>query len=464
MTPLFGILLYVGVQIGIGYWVSRKITTEDDYLVAGRRLGLPLVAGSIFATWFGAETCLGAAGQAYSEGLTRTSVEPFAYGLCLLLTGAIFAAPMWRAGVTTLADLHRKRFGPGVERIAALLLVPSSVLWAAAQVRAFGAVLTTAAPLDPEAAMALAAVVAIIYTVLGGLLADVLTDLLQAGVLVGCLVALLVVVLGEAGGAEAGWDLIAARVQAGATSGAPPASWLVTLEAWAVPLCGSVVAQEVLARSLAARSPSVARRAALVGGGAYLLVGLIPVTLGLLGPVLVPGLEDSERVLPALAERHLGGPAFILFAGALISAILSTVDSTLLVASSFLSRNLLLAGRTDVSQRTRLLVARGGVLVCGLVAWAIARGSEGVFELVEQASGFGSAGILVITVFALFVRREHRAGPRAAMASLLLGVLAWVLGRYVLDLPAPYLLSLAAALLGFLLGSLADVREREPDA
>jgi Na+/proline symporter len=57
MTPQFaGILAYLVVQLAIGAWVSRRIRTEDDYLLAGRQLGPVLGTFSIFATWFGAET------------------------------------------------------------------------------------------------------------------------------------------------------------------------------------------------------------------------------------------------------------------------------------------------------------------------------------------------------------------------------------------------------------------------
>ena len=70
MSPVvIGVLGYVAVQLGIGVWVSRRIRSEDDYLVAGRSLGYPLAIFTIFATWFGAETCIGAAGLVYEEGL-----------------------------------------------------------------------------------------------------------------------------------------------------------------------------------------------------------------------------------------------------------------------------------------------------------------------------------------------------------------------------------------------------------
>ena len=451
MSPvLAGILVYVLAQLAIGVWVSRRIATEEDYFVAGRRLGIVLASGSIFATWFGAETCVGAAGRVYEEGLGRTSVEPFAYGICLLLMGLLFAAPFWRARIVTLADLFRTRYSPGVERFAAILLVPTSVLWAAAQVRAFGHVLATLGGFEIGAALAISTGVVIVYTAAGGLMADVVTDLVQAIALAIGLVAMLVDVVGELGGFGEAVDVASAALE----RSREPAGLLHTIEAWSIPICGSIVAQEVVSRAVASRTPSIARSSALLGGGLYLAVGLVPVFLGLVGSRLAPGLEDPEQLLPHLARTHLSTLLQVLFAGALISAILSTVDSTLLAASSLLARNLLLAGREDVSEKTRLRIARGSVIGFGLVAWALAVGSEGVFALVEDASGFGSAGVLVIVVFGLFTRFG---GAASALASLAAGAATWIAGRYLgLELAHPYLASLGAALAAFLAAAALD--------
>jgi Na+/proline symporter len=354
--------------------------------------------------------------------------------------------------VTTLADLLRRRYGAGVERLAALLLIPASLLWAAAQVRAFGQVLSASSALSVDAAIGIAAVVAVVYTVAGGLLADVYTDIVQAGALVLGLAVVLWSAVANAGGPAVASRLIEA---AAARPDLPPVGWLATVEAWAIPLCGSVLAQEVVSRSLAARSAAVARGAMLWGGGAYLLVGLVPVALGLLAADLLPGV-DREQLLPGLARLHLSDLGYVVFAGALVSAILSTVDSALLAAASFLSRNLLLAGRTDVPERRRLAVARGGVVAFGALAWLLAVSAEGVFALVEEASGFGSAGILVAVCAALL---RAPGGASAASLALVAGMLAWIVGAYVMDgATAPYLVSLACALLGYVLGCLVGAR------
>ncbi len=450
---LVGVLVYVAAQLLIGAWVARRVRTEDDYLVAGRRLGLPLASISIFATWFGAETCVGASGAAYETGLGAHSVEPFAYGACLLLMGLVFAAPLWRTGITTLGDLFRRRFGARVETIAAIVLVPTSLFWASAQIHAFGKVLSASSTLEFDTALHIAALIVVVYTTCGGLMADVVTDVLQGGVLViGLVILSVAVVIGVGGIGEA--MTLAFDVAPVDRAPSPPLGLAATIETWALPVLGSVTAQEVVSRSLASRSAVTARSAGLVGGSLYLLVGLMPVFLGLIAAHRHGGLEHSDTALATLAMTHLPTIGYVIFAGALVSAILSTVDSALLAAASILSRNLLLARRHDVGDRTRLLTARVCVVGCGLLAWQLARSSEDVMSGIEDASGFGSAGVVVCVVFALFSRRG---GALAAGSALVAGTATWIVGRYfATDFELPYLASLGASILGYAGGMLAE--------
>lgn len=446
MTPvLLGVLGYVLAQLAIGVLVSRGIKSEADYLLAGRRLGPVLATFSIFATWFGAETCIGAAGAIYEEGLAGGYADPFGYAACLFLMGLFFAVPLWRRGLTTLADLFRTRYSIGVERLAVFVIVPSSIMWAAAQIRAFGQVLTVGSPFDVELAITIAAAVVIVYTILGGLYADVVTDLVQGIALIIGLVVLFYVVTQAAGGVGPAFaEIPPERLQ---PFGHPDEPLLATIEKWAIPITGSVIAQELIARVLAVRSPQLARRASLMGGTLYLTLGLIPVAIGLIGARLLPGLEEPEQLLPAIAQQHLSTFLYVLFAGALVSAILSTVDSALLAAAALVEHNLVLPLKPGMSERAKIRVARLGVLGAGLIAYTLALHAEGVYELVVESSAFGGAGIFIVVVFGLFTTFG---GARAAGTAIIVGIGAWIAGKYLIGWPTPYLLSLAAAAMSYL--------------
>ena len=446
---LVALLGYLLVQLAIGAWLAPRIHTEDDYLVGGRRLGYPLTIFSIFATWFGAESCIASAGRAYREGFSLTTAEPFAYGVTLIAMGAIFAVPLWRRKLTTLADLFRQRYGAGVERLAALMLLPGGLLWAAAQLRGFGHVLTTVTDLDIHLAIGAAAAFCMLYTTLGGLLADAITDLIQGAMIVLGLALLVGVVVTDVGGVGAAFGAIdPARIRVVGTDVAPSA--LAVLEEWAIPVAGSLVAVELVSRVIAARSPEVARNGALLAGGLYIAVGILPIFLGLVAGALVPPLTESEQFLPALAREVLPAAGYVLFAGALISAILSTVDTILLVGAGLVTHNVIAPLLGIGGDRARVRLARGGVIVLGGLALLLALRAEGVAELVEEASSFGSAGLLVVVSFALFSRVG---GPLAAVASLVGGLGTYIAGT-LLGWAYPFLGSMAAAV-GCYLGAAA---------
>lgn len=441
---LAGIVGYVGLQMLIGVWVSRRITTETDYMLAGRSLGVALGATSIFATWFGAEVVIGAASRVYSNGVSGAHAEPFAYAAGILFMGFLFAARLWRRGIQTFADFFRQRYSGRVERLAAVLLIPGSVLWAAAQIRGFGQIVGSASGLELETALTLAALAVIVYTVLGGLLADVYTDFIQSFVVVIGLLGLCWIAVAEVGGFSAGL----ARVEASRFELFPEGqSWLTLAEKWAIPICGSIVAVELISRLLACRTPEVARNSALLGGGAYLLIALIPVLLGLFGPLLLPEVADPERLVPEIAKAHLPVLLYVLFVGALISAILSTVDSALLAAGTLMSHNLLLRLRPEAGERTKVMMARASVASLGLIAYLMALRATHISDLVELASAFASAGLFVTLVFGLFTRLGGEMSALAAMAS---GALVWLAASSLIGLETPYLAGLAAATVAYL--------------
>jgi Na+/proline symporter len=440
---LLCILLYIAAQLALAFIVSRRPKTEADYLLAGRSLGPWLATFSVFATWFGAETCIGAAGEAYTHGLSGVITDPFGYALGIVLLGLFFAATLWKRGLITLADLFRRRYGIGVERLAAIIMIPTSLLWAAAQIRAFGQVLASASELGIFAAITLAAVVVIAYTAVGGMWADSVTDLLQGIVLIlGVLV--LAVVIAMKGGLEHLAALPAERL-----SFKGERSWLQTLDVFAVPVLSAIAAQELASRVLAMRSPRLAVSATVTAGFIYLAVGVVPVGLGLIASQYLGTSADPEQVLSLFARENLSLPLYILFLGALVSAILSTLSGALLVAASLAAHNVLLPLKPNLPESARLRANRIAVILFGITAYGMALSSESVYTLVQQSASFGSAGVLVLMLFALWGGRIG--GAASAYAALLASVAVYVVGENTDWLTYPYLSSLAAALGGYVL-------------
>lgn len=447
------ILAYVGSQLLIAWWFSRRRNrTEEDFVVAGRSLGPWMTLFAVFATWFGAETCIGAAGQAYERGLSGVLSDPFGYTAGILLAGLLFAAALWKRGLLTLADLFRDRYGAGVERLAAVIMIPSSLMWAAAQIRAFGQVLSSVSELGLFIAITFAAAVVITYTVTGGMWANAVTDLVQGIVMV-----LGLAVLGAVFVSIGGLEQLAAQ---------PPErfdfmherSWPDALNTLAVPIFSTIAAQELAARMLAARSQQVARNATAAASVVYLAIGAIPVMIGLGAAAYIGADADPEQILSRFAQAQLPMPLYVLFLGALVSAILSTLSGALLVAGALTGHNLVKPLFPNMSDARRLRTDRIAVAVLGVAAYVIALASESVYELVQQASALGSSGILAMMVFALWGGRFG--GPASAYAALLAGTGTWLYGEHVLGLEGAYVVSVVAAFAAYAVLGLRAPRTR----
>lgn len=437
---LLGIGAFIIVQLLIGVVVSRYIKTEDDYLLAGRRLGIPLATFSIFATWFGAESCIGSAGIAYEEGLAGISSDPFGYALCIFIVGMLFAVKFWDMKLTTIADFVRIRYSRRAERICALLMIPSSFFWTAAQIRAFGTVLSTTTDITLTTGVIAATAVVILYTSFGGMMADVVTDFIQGCIVIVGLLLLFIPVISD----TQSLSFIAQSISSHSQSSS--SSLLTTAEQWLIPICGSIFAQELISRVLASRSGHVARTSSLVASGMYVIVGLIPLTIGLMGSVMMPGVENGEQILPKMAQKYLSSGMYVLFSGAIISAILSTVDSTLLAISGLASHNILLPLKPDIAEPMKIRIERAVVVAAGLSAALLALYADGVYQLVKEASAFGSAGIFIVIVLGMYTRYGDE---RSATVTLLGGALSWIVAYYILEFEYSYIASLVISLMLF---------------
>ncbi|MGB9835366.1 MAG: sodium:solute symporter family protein [Candidatus Saccharicenans sp.] len=441
------ILVYVLAQIFIGFYLSRRIKNEDDFLVGGRRVSFFLVSFSLFATWFGAETCLGSSGAVYEQGLSGSRADPFGFSLCLFLMGFLLARKLREGNYLTLADFIKDRYGDLSEKLVVWVMIPSSIIWGSAQLRAFGQILSVSTALPLNLMICLSALLVIIYTVLGGLLGDIYTDLIQGLIVVGSLVTLLIIIISRTP------DL------PGIIQHMPADRWKILgvgeslwerLDRWAVPVLGSLVVQEAISRFLAARSPREAVKACHLAGGIYFFTGAIPLFLGFVGPWILPGISDRENFLVLLSHENLPDFLSVIFLGALISAILSTVDSILLACSALFSHNFLLPILKVKNEKTRLIITRLAVIITGLIALSIALAGNRIYDLVLLAASFGTSGVLVITMLGLYSKVME---ARAANITLVSGLVLTPLFQLILKFKAPFLLSVMACLVIFVLVS-----------
>jgi SSS family solute:Na+ symporter len=423
---LLGISLYVIGMIAMGFYFSKRIKTDDDYFLAGRNLGPWLTTFAIFATWFGAETCIGTAGAVYRGGLSGIHADPFGYTICLLIMGLFLAKALWNKKITTVPDLFRTRYSPATEKIAALIIIPGSIIWAGAQVRALGQIIHLTTDFGPMVAVTIAAAVVITYTMAGGMFADAYGDFVQGiGIIIGMLFLFFAVVY-NAGGPITAFHSISPEKLSFGGGKMMGLSLLGKFELWLVPILGSVLSQELVSRVVASKSEKVAYQSTLRAAGIYFVIGLIPVFIGLVGYTYFPHLRESEMLLPLIAKQHLNSFGYVIFIGSLVAAILSTVDTTLLASSALLSHNIIYPAFPELPEKRKVLLARACTLFSGVFCYMIAYSSDSIMELIETASSLGGPSVLIVTLTALW---EKRGTAFNAIFAMVMSVLTWAVGH-----------------------------------
>lgn len=421
--------VYIVAMYALAWYCQGKIENETDFLAAGRRMPLSLAWLTLLATWFGAGTLLTASTEVHETGLSAALLDPIGAGVCLLLVGAFYARRLRRLEILTVSDFFRLRFGVVSEKLSALVLAPSYLGWIAAQFVALAELLHHFG-LAPRAwGMIAVAIVGTGYTLLGGMWSVAVTDAAQIAVVILGVVVLAGAALWRLGDGDlfaAGQVLLdetSAEKLALIDDGSSKAV-LAALAVLAVGALGNVPGQDLMQRVFSSKDEKTASRACFIAGGAYLVFGAAPVVLGLAAAVILPA-GFAGSVVPALAEELLHPAAVMIFVLAVISAVLSTIDSALLAPAGIVAQNLLVP--VFGKRWSHVKLNQACVLGAAGLSLAIAFAGEGAYELLEA-----SYATIFVTLFAPLTwglysepRRDMRRRDLACAAGIVAGLSSW---------------------------------------
>ena len=448
-TVIFlGVMAYMLIMLGVGYYASKRSHSVTEFMVAGRGMPIWLCSMTVIATWFGGAMMLGGAGAAYDDGMLGVIEDPWGGALALLLIGFFFARMFRRLRILTVVDFMEQRF----DKVAAFGMVIttlfSNIVWVGAMLVAFGVVFESLPSIPMEQGIIGGAIVVFVYTAVGGMWAVAMTDFLQMLVIMIGLIVLLTVVMIDVGG----WSAISPHLNENTFRMLPLENtgeeWLNYLRAWMIIGVVDISAQTLCQRVASAKDERVAQNSFYIASIGYLFFGMIPIFLGIIGSVTMPGLESPETIIPALAIEHLHPLAIAIFVGAMLAAIMSSADSALLASASVLAKNVLPLVKSDPSPKLSLLVARYAIPVCGVFALFVALEMQVVFDLMINANILGLAAIIVPFIMGLWWKKANRTGALSSMAA---GISAWLITLYVApELPADFI-GLAASFITMLL-------------
>lgn len=430
-----GLALYMLLMLAVGWWSRKQIRSSDDFIIAGRRLPLLLTAGTLFATWFCGGTLMGAAAQSYLFGNQGVIFDPWGSTLSLLLTALIFGRLMRRGGYFTIVDFFDLRYGKKMGLLASLVQLVAEIGWIGGQLVAFGVALQIFAGIPLIWGIILSCTVLIIYTCQGGMWSVTVTDFLQTIFIIAGVAALLLVIVPLAGGWSHLFSHAGNRAQLPAAALQPTGEhgymgyfglpgWFYYLGAWLSTGLGDIPSQDLAQRLLAAKNERVASGGAAIAALLYLVVGMAPVLLGSIMYELDPGLtiEETEMILPFLAIRYLPPFLTVIFAIALVAALMSSSDSALLAAASVVGRNVLRYLKPGADPELVLKVTRFCIPLIALGSLLIALYAQTIYMLAVITWSLILVGLFAPFAAGYFWRKCNQSG---AVAALLGGLVSW---------------------------------------
>lgn len=413
---------FYAVVFGLGAYAAslRKDEGVDGMMLADRSVPLWLAIFTMSATWVGGGYINGTAEYTASSGLVWVQA-PWGYALSLIIGGLFFAKKMRRYGFRTMLDPLEQRFG---KKIAALLFLPAlsgEIFWTAAILTALGTTFGTVLGLDTTTSIILSALIAIAYTALGGLWAVAITDLLQMIILFGGLFLVLPFALNAVGGWSEVWGNY--RESFGAAASLLPSREALGNYYWnwwdfaLLLMFGGIPWQVYFQRVLSSRDEHVAQRLSIMAGIVCLLAAIPPIVIGVIGQQadwvgmgLTPP-PDAATTLPWVI-RYLTNPWIATIGlGAIAAAVMSSVDSSILSASSMMSWNVfrpLIRPNLDDHQLKRVI--QRSIWIIGIAALLLALQVKSVYDLWFLCSDFVYCLLFPALVCALFDPKANAPG------------------------------------------------------
>ena len=417
---LIGFYLVATIMVGL-----RRSNREGGaaYLLAGRRLTLPVFVASLVSTWYGG--ILGVGEFSYLYGLSNWLVFGVPYYLFAALFALFLAGPARRSGYVSVPEQLEAAYGRRAGLLGALYLfimtLPAPYLLMVA------VLLTLITPLPFWLAVLLSAVFSFVYIFRNGLSAVVRTDALQFVLMFAGFAVLLGFLFWQYGGFDRLNEALPAQhlTWHGGNS-------LQYILVWYVIAMATLVDANFYQRCYAARTEKIARNGILVSILFWILFDFMTTTAGLYARALLPELQQPARAYPELAMLVLPPVALGLFFVALFATVMSTLDSFAFLAGQSIGRDFfarLRPGRPAGDERRQTRAGLAFALALSVVVVML------VDRVIDIWYALGSlvTPALLLPLATSFSRR-WRMSARAAWLSMSLSglsVLLWMLLRHL---------------------------------
>jgi SSS family solute:Na+ symporter len=335
----------------------------------------------------------------------------------LIVLGLFFAGKVRKFALYTLPELIEKQYDRRMAMASSVLIVIAWVGVIAAQIIAAGTIMSVLDMGSRELWMVIFSVVFIGYTLLGGQYSVIRTDFLQSILVFGGIFGGLGVLLSKVGGWEGlqsslSPDMFSFPVNSDFSSASLASTLLVVGLTY-------VVGPDMYSRIFCARDDKTARIATFTTAGLLIPIALAITVIGMGAAVLFPEIS-SEQALPMVIKEIFSPFLAGVVLAALLCAVMSSADTTLLSAGTILSVDMMGGFQPADNQKAVLPRSRWVILGLGILSLVVALLLKGIINSLLFAYTVYTCGITLPVIFGFF-RDKLRITANGALAALIGG-------------------------------------------
>ena len=417
------VICYLVGMLVIGAIVGKlKIKNSEDYMVAGRRMGLFMVAFSLSANNIGGGSTTGLAGKAF--GAWGMSAIWYVLAASIAMIPLAFFAPKIRKTLAvTIPEVIGRRFGKSSSIFSAILNIIALFCLTSSQVAASGSVVSALTGIPMNVCLILAGIVIILYTTLGGMIADQISDLVQFIIIfIGLAIATPFVINGIGG-----WQPLSAKLPAAQLS-PTKIGWVVIIGYIFNYFCTFLSGPEMISRFESAKDEKTAFRASLLSGVLMAAMALFPTLLGLAALAVKDSLPNVVASNAMMSVTSKFAPTFItgLVSAAIISATMSSADSNLLCMSTMAMNDIIKPyTKLVVDDKKSILYTRSLNVVFCAIAMAISMFNINIVTMNTFAFAIRCAGPFAAYGLGLIMPRATKHSGQISIITGTIGVIFW---------------------------------------
>ncbi len=435
---LYIILAYLLVLAALNFIRAKKVKSQDDFMVAGRKIKTNVMVFTLICTWIGSGTFIAGAEFAAKAGFSALWMAAGAWvGIIVIY---FLAGKIRSFGQYTIGDILEERYGPVARIFGAIALIISFTIIVSYQFVAGGFILNVASDgaIPESTGIMIAAGFVILFTTLGGMVAIVYTDLPNGIIIVlACILATPFVYFAVGGLPEATKALdpgyfAVVNSQFGAHPVLKVGSYFL---ATMFLLMG---VQSMYQKFFSAESPKEAKKAAFLWTIGTIFVETLVVIIAVFAYSKLQGQIDLSipkegGKIVLLAARHLvPGPVGVLLLAAACAVVISTGMNYLLSPSTNIMRDVYQRFiNKKAKQSTMVGLQKVFIVILGVIAFFLAMKMQSVLDMAMFAYTIYGVSITPALLAALTWKRVTKAG---GLASIISGTVACLFLRIMSEI------------------------------